>query len=229
MKMAYQKNRHRWWLNKQWLFFCCALLVVCNAVAQPFSAEIAAFKKQDSIHFSGTGKVLFIGSSSFTKWTDVQDYFPAHAIINRGFGGSTLLDVIRYENEVIFPYAPKQVVIYCGENDVAGDTAVTGSVVLERFTKLFSDIRAKYPKVPVMFVSLKPSPSRWHMRARSMEANRLIKKFLKKKKHTRFINVWDVMLNEKGEPKEELFIKDRLHMNADGYKIWQALMEPYLL
>ena len=62
-----------------------------------------------------------------------------------------------------------------------------------------------------------------------MEANRRIKKYLKKKKHTRFIDVWNVMLNEKGEPREELFIKDRLHMNADGYKIWQALMEPYLL
>lgn len=216
-------------LNKLLLAMLLLACFAANLQAQPFAAEISAFKKLDSARFPGTGKILFIGSSSFTKWTDVQDYFPAHAIINRGFGGSTLLDVIRYEKEVIFPYDPKQVVIYCGENDVAGDTAVTGTAVLERFKQLFTDIRKRFPKVPVIFVSLKPSPSRWHMRARTMEANRLIKKYLKKKKHTRFINVWDVMLNEKGEPREELFIKDRLHMNAEGYKIWQGLMEPYLL
>ncbi len=231
MKTVFLKKLKQLKLNKAFSFLFLLAVFVNTAAAQPpaFWNDIAAFKKQDSAAFPGTGKILFVGSSSFTKWTDVQSYFPSHHIINRGFGGSTLPDVIRYENDIIFPYQPKQIVIYCGENDVAADTATTGAMVFERFKKLFTDIRAKLPGVPVMFVSLKPSPSRWQMRARSMEANRLIKKYLKKKKHTRFINVWNVMLNEKGEPREELFIKDRLHMNADGYKIWQALMEPYLL
>lgn len=225
------KNLKQLKLNKVFAYLLLLFIAAAPVQAQQpaFWNDIAAFKKQDSVAFPGTGKILFVGSSSFTKWTDVQAYFPNHPIINRGFGGSTLPDVIRYENEVIFPYQPKQVVIYCGENDVAADTNTTGTVVFERFKKLFTDIRTKMPGVPVMFVSLKPSPSRWHMRARTMEANRLIKKYLKKKKHTRFIDVWDVMLNEKGEPREELFINDRLHMNADGYKIWQGLMEPYLL
>ncbi len=85
-----------------------------------FWDDIQAFKKQDSVQFPGKGKILFVGSSSFTKWKDVQDIFSgSYPIINRGFGGSTLSDVIRYENDIIFLMLPKQIVIYCGENDIA--------------------------------------------------------------------------------------------------------------
>jgi lysophospholipase L1-like esterase len=210
------------------LFF---VLAVNAATAQQpaYWNDIAAFKKQDSAAFPGTGKILFVGSSSFTKWTDVQNYFPAYPIINRGFGGSTLVDVIRYENEAIFPYRPKQIVIYCGENDVANDSTVTGKILFERFKQLFTDIRKNLPGVSLAYISIKPSPSRWHMRSRTIEGNRLIEKFLKKKKHTSFISVWNEMLGADGQPREELFVKDRLHMTADGYKIWQRLIEPYLL
>src|SRR5580692_8032994 len=87
----------------------------------PFSSDIAAFKAQDAQTPPAKGQILFIGSSSFTRWTDVQSYFPTHPILNRAFGGSTLPDVIRYVNDIVFPYQPKQVVLYCGENDFASD------------------------------------------------------------------------------------------------------------
>ncbi len=212
------------------LIIVFATAVTAHAQQPAFWNDIAAFKKKDSIAFPGTGKILFVGSSSFTKWTDMQDYFPAYPLINRGFGGSSLPDVISYENDVIFPYKPKQIVIYCGENDIAGDSTVTGKIVFERFKKLYTDIRSNLGNVPLVYVGMKPSPSRWHMRQRTMEGNRLIEKFLKKKKRNgKFISVWNAMLGADGKPREELFIKDRLHMTAEGYKIWQKLIEPYLL
>ena len=195
----------------------------------PYWNDIQAFKKLDSTNFPGTEKILFVGSSSFTKWKDVQDYFPGYPIINRGFGGSTLVDVMRYENDVIFTYQPKQIVIYCGENDIANDSTVTGKIVFERFKQLFTAIRTKLPGVPVIYISMKPSPSRWHMRDRVMDGNKRIKRFLKKKRHTVFVSVWHDMLGADGEPIKELFIEDRLHMNAKGYAIWQKLIEPHLL
>src|ERR1700736_1860158 len=98
-----------------------------------FYNDIQAFKKKDSVHMPAKHSILFIGSSSFTKWTDVQDYFPGYPIINRGFGSSTLPDVIRYADDIIFPYQPKQIVIYCGENDLAASDTVTAETVVERF------------------------------------------------------------------------------------------------
>lgn len=204
------------------------MLLSSAVLAQPFINDIKAFKKQDSIAFPPENAILFVGSSSFTKWKDVQNYFPAYTIINRGFGGSVLNDVIRYEKDIIFPYQPKQIVIYCGENDVASSDTVTGKIVLERFKQLFTDIRAQFPKTAVAFISLKPAPSRWQKKDRMIAANALIKKYLKKKKNTAFINVWDSMLGADGQPIPDIFIEDRLHMNAKGYAIWQKIIEPYL-
>jgi len=197
--------------------------------AQPFAADIAAFKKQDSISLTPKHAILFVGSSSFTKWTDVQNYFPNHIIINRGFGGSTIPDVIRYEQEVIFRYQPKQIVIYCGENDIAFADTLTGSMVFERFKQLFTDIRNRFPKIPVVYISMKPTPSRWQMKERLIAGNELIAKYLKKKKKAKFISVWNSMLGPDGKPMEDIFIADKLHMNAKGYAIWQKIIEPVLI
>jgi lysophospholipase L1-like esterase len=205
------------------------LITFYFANAQPFAEDIAAFKKQDSISFPPKNAILFVGSSSFTKWTDIQNYFPSYTIINRGFGGSSLTDVIRYAGDIIFPYQPKQIIIYCGENDIAGDSTVTGKIVFERFKQLFTDIRNKFPNIPLACISMKPSPSRWNMKEKMIKGNALIKKYLKKKKNTSFINVWDNMLGSDGKPIEEIFIEDRLHMNAKGYAIWQKLIEPVLI
>jgi lysophospholipase L1-like esterase len=199
------------------------------ANAQPFAEDIAAFKKKDSISFPPKNAILFVGSSSFTNWKDVQNYFPGYTIINRGFGGSSLPDVIRYSNDIIFPYHPKQIVIYCGENDLAGDSTVTGKMVFERFKQLFTDIRNRLPGIPLVYISMKPSPSRWHMKQRMIEGNDLIKKFLKKKKNAKFISVWKNMLDTNRKPIEDIFIEDKLHMNVKGYAIWQKLIEPVLI
>ncbi len=173
-------------------------------------------------------EILFIGSSSFTKWKDVQDYFPSHPIINRGFGGSSLPDVIYYANDIIFPYHPKQIVIYCGENDFSAPGGIEPEVVVNRVKQLYALIREKYPKIPVEYISMKPSPSREALLDKMKTANKMIRKWLKKKKHAHFINVYDAMLNTDGSLRQEIYLNDNLHMNATGYKIWQKIIEPYL-
>lgn len=208
-------------------FTCANLYAQSNKPA--FWNDIQQFRKMDSAQAPPSNAILFVGSSSFTKWTDVQSYFPGYTIINRGFGGSTLADVLRYEEDVIFKYNPKEIVIYCGENDVASSDTITAKTVYNRFATLFSEIRAVYPNVPVVFISLKPSPSRWHMRDRAIATNEMIEKFLKKQKNAEFINVWKPMLGPDGKPRQELFVEDNLHMNAQGYAIWQKLIQPTLL
>ncbi|MDQ6904473.1 MAG: GDSL-type esterase/lipase family protein [Bacteroidota bacterium] len=197
--------------------------------APPFYNEIQQFKKEDSAHFPPKNIILFVGSSSFQKWHDVQDYFPDKPIINRGFGGSELTDVIRYANDIIIPYHPKQVVIYAGENDLAYADTVSAKTVADRLVTLFNIIRKSLPNVPVVFVSIKPSPSREKFIPKIVEANRLIKQFLQSKKKAVFINVYDKMLDANGKPMQDIFVEDNLHMNAKGYHIWQKAIAPYLV
>lgn len=209
------------------------LLQLCNqdSYAQqtpPFYNEIEAFKQQDSINPPPADAILFVGSSSFRLWTDVQSYFPEHTIINRGFGGSSLPDVIRYAPDIIYPYKPSQVVIYCGENDFPSSETVTTDTVFNRFTELFGMIRKELPDAHILFVSIKPSPSRLKYMPLMVLANEKIRKYLKKHARAEYVDVYSKMLLADGSPMPDIFKADRLHMNEKGYAIWQKAINPYL-
>ncbi|MDQ0109009.1 endonuclease/exonuclease/phosphatase family metal-dependent hydrolase/lysophospholipase L1-like esterase [Chitinophaga terrae (ex Kim and Jung 2007)] len=210
-----------------------AIICICafsNGYAQqqyPYFNDIRAFKKQDSIHAPAGNEILFIGSSSFTYWQDVNNYFPGHRIINRGFGGSNLLDVIHYADDVIFAYRPKQIVIYCGENDLASDT-VKAPVLLKRFRTLYTMIRDKMPDVPVTYISIKPSPSRARLLPEMRKSNKAIQQFLAKQRNTSFVDVFSKMLKADGSIDTAIFREDQLHMKPAGYRIWQKAIAPHL-
>ncbi|MEO7833720.1 MAG: G-D-S-L family lipolytic protein, partial [Ginsengibacter sp.] len=144
----------------KFLLFFLLIFNFANAQNAPFYSEIQQFKTQDSIDFPPKHAILFLGSSSFRKWEDVQKYFPGYKIINRGFGGSTFPDAIYYADEIIFPYEPKQVIIYEGDNDLASSGNITADSVLNRFKHLFNLIRSRLPNTSIAYVSIKPSPSR---------------------------------------------------------------------
>ncbi len=194
----------------------------------PFWNEIAEFKRKDSLQHPAAGAILFVGSSSFRKWTNVQENFPGYTIINRGFGGSTFEDVIRYAKDIIYPYHPKQVVIYCGDNDLAASDKMTAKKVYKRFVKLYDGIRKHLQNVDILYVSIKPSPSREKLMPVMEETNDLIRDFTATHSHASFVDVYHLMLTPQGHPMEDLFVGDKLHMNEKGYKIWQKAIAPYL-
>src|SRR5450631_2154727 len=204
------------------------LFFSAHCFAQPFAGEIQAFKKQDQENPPPANAILFVGSSSFRKWTDVSSYFPGYTIINRGFGGSTFPDVIRYAPDIIYPYHPKQVVIYCGDNDLASSDAVTADTVFERFRVLFELVRTNLPGENILFVSIKPSPSRSRLMKKMEDANLLIQTYLSLQQHAAFADVYHKMLKPDGSVMTDIFLEDNLHMNAKGYAIWQKVIEPYL-
>jgi lysophospholipase L1-like esterase len=198
------------------------------AAQPPFWNEIAEFKHRDSIQRPPANAILFVGSSSFRKWANVQDYFPGYTIINRGFGGSSLDDVIRYAKDIIYPYHPKQVFIYCGDNDLASGRKMTGKKVYKKFVKLYDMIRKRLGNVDIVFVSIKPSPSRESLMPEMEQANDLIRNFIAQRAHAAFVDVYHLMLTPEGRPIDNLFVGDKLHMNEKGYKIWQQAILPYL-
>ena len=214
------------------LFSALFLMGVQTVFAQPappFFNDIQRFNRADSLKFPPAGANLFIGSSSFTLWHGIEDYFPGKKIINRGFGGSSLPDLIRYRYDIIYPYAPKQIIMYCGENDIASSDTIQPQTVANRFFELYRLIRQKYPDIPFVYVSMKPSPSREKMMPRMLEANRQIEHFLSKEKNTRFVDVYHAMLQPNGKPKTDIWLDDKLHMNPQGYIIWQGLLRDILL
>ena len=194
---------------------------------KPFYEEIQNFKAADKQNPPPKDAIVFVGSSSFAMWTDVQDYFPGYKIINRGFGGSGLNDAIEYEDDIITPYHPKQVVIYSGENDIAANA--TASDVFQRFTTLFNMIRRDLPQANIVYISIKPSPSRQKLMPVMVNANAMIKKFLSSRKNTAFVDIYSRMLDASGNLRPELYRDDMLHMKKAGYEIWKEQLMPVLL
>jgi len=211
------------------LIFIFSFGILQAQTSPAFWQEIVSFKKKDSVQMPPANAILFVGSSSFTKWKDVSDYFPGYTIINRGFGGSSLPDVIRYTYDIVLPYQPKQVVIYCGENDLASADSTSAQEVFNRFKTFFGMIRTNLPNANISFVSIKPSPSRATIQTKVKATNTFIKKYIASQKNAAFIDIYDAMLDTKGQMREELYVADRLHMKPAGYVIWQKAIAPYLL
>lgn len=204
------------------LIFLLVLLLSCTisfSQEKPFWNEIQAFRTQDSLQPPKDGMILFIGSSSFRLWKTLKEDFANENIVNRAFGGATLLDLIRYQDYVVLKYKPKKIFIYCGENDIASSTEVTVQTVFFRYKTLHTTLRNQFPETPIVFVSIKPSILRWSMRNTMMAANEMILNYINQDPKSTFVNIWPLML-ENDEPRKDIFTEDNLHMNAKGYAIW---------
>lgn len=188
--------------------------------------SIKIFENKDKEKMPAPGGIVFAGSSTFTKWQSAAQDLAPLPIINRGFGGSTLPEVIHYADRTILKYHPKTVVIYC-ENDMFGKKKKSPEQVRDAYVKLTKIIHDKEPKAFIYGVSLKPSPSRWARRADVEKANMLIKDFIEKDRRHAYIDIWPVMIKD-GRPDGAIFLSDSLHMNAEGYKRWTKVLKPIL-
>jgi len=216
-------------LSRLLLFIVIIAFGRSTAISQPFINEIKAFRRADSTSMPPQNAILLIGSSSFTNWKDVAKYFPEHTIINRGFGGSSLPHMTMYAEDIIFKYNPKQIIIYCGENDLTGSPSITADTIFNRVKKLHQLIRSRYKKVPIAYISMKPSPSREKYLETMQKGNAMIKSFMEHEKKSSYIDVYSSMLDANGKILTHIFLSDKLHMNAEGYKIWQGVIAPYLV
>jgi lysophospholipase L1-like esterase len=213
---------------------CLILLIIIqqtllSAQNKPgFWDDVQTIKKYDQMYTPPANPILFIGSSSIRKWDNLERTFADYIVMNRGIGGAITDDITYYVNDIVFPYHPRQIVIYVGEND-APDEKATADSILNRTKHLLAVLRTQLPDVPVIYLAMKPSPSRVKYQEKVKAANNLIRAYLKTEKNTTFIDIYSLMLTPEGKLRPELFVEDMLHMNKEGYKIWRTAVEPYLL
>lgn len=210
------------------LGFSLFTATTCIAQSPPFFDEIKAFKLADQQKMPAESATLFVGSSSIRLWVNLEKDFPELSVINRGFGGSTLEHLIWYLEDIVLPYKARQIVIYCGENDIASGTT-TPEEVLHRLQIVIMKIRRAYPQVPIFFISLKPSISRMQYLEDLKRANSLISNYLETVENATFVDVFQPMLTALGKPRPEIFVEDNLHLNDQGYDIWKKILHPYLV
>jgi len=188
--------------------------------------DIAAYEKADAANPPPKGAILFIGSSTVRMWKTLAQDFSQHQVINRGFGGSQIVDATHFAPRVIFPYAPKAIYLRSGGNDLwAGKSA---EEVFGDFTNFVATVHAKLPASDIIYISLCPCNSRWKQAEVTKTLNGLVADFIKGKEHLRYIEIYDMAQGADGKPRAELFLKDQLHFNADGYKLLADRVRPDL-
>ena len=188
--------------------------------------EIRTFEREDLTAPPPEGAIVFIGSSSTRLWKTLARDFPDHKVINRGFGGSQISDAVYYAHRIVIPYKPKLVVLQAGSNDL--NAGKSPERVLADFQSFVEKVRARLPETRIAFLSINPAPVRWAQADRQKKANLLIKEYIQRGKNLDFIALWDQFLDAQGKPREDLFLNDRLHNNAEGYKVRAAAVRPHL-
>jgi hypothetical protein len=206
----------------------CLLLTSALTTAAPekWTASIEKFEQADAAHAPVPGGVVFVGSSSIVKWTTLQRDFPDQRVVNRGFGGSEMADSAHYAERLVLPHRPRVVVLYAGENDLqAGKTAESVHAAFQVFC---ARIHARLPQTRIVYISIKPSPSRMKIKDQVATANRLIAQTCAGDPRLVYADVHRLMLDAAGNPRPELFVQDMLHLNAAGYALWTPVIGPLL-
>jgi len=170
----------------------------------------------------GEKVIVFTGSSSIRFWEDLKTDCEGANVINTGFGGSHMSDLLYFLEQTVLRFQPTKVYIYEGDNDVsAGKDAKT---ILETTKTVVKKILASNDKTEIHFISAKPSPSRWNFKNQYLEFNELLKKYCDNHPQLFYVDVWNPMINDAGRPKPNIFISDSLHMNRQGYLLWKEII-----
>lgn len=212
------------------VFMLLSLSAIGGSYSDPgrFEKEIQKFEKSDAEKMPPAGAVLCIGSSSMRMWhpTIKEDLAPL-TVIPRGFGGSTMNDVLHFADRIVIPYKPRAILLYEGDNDTKAGVSV------ELFTKTFKSfikkVHGALPETRIYLLSVKPSISRIKLMPVMKKFNVVMQKAAGKDPLITYIDIFNPMLDESGKPLSHIFKSDNLHMNRDGYLIWKKAVRPVLV
>lgn len=188
-----------------------------------YEAEVRQLEDKLRMLPSSTDKVVFYGSSSMRLWSTLAQDFPEVNMLNLGFGGSTLAACAWFFERLLVPVTPQAVILYAGDNDL-GEGRHPEEVYLF-FCALAGKMRQYLPDVPLTFLSIKVSPTRYGIADKIYLANELIKNEVRKNPDYQYVDMTTPLLHNDGQPRQELFETDGLHLNPTGYLTWKQTLQ----
>jgi lysophospholipase L1-like esterase len=191
-----------------------------------FDAEIRSLLDRTAPFDAGHRPVLFIGSSTFTLWHEIERDFPAYAVVNHGFGGSTLADCLEYFDRLVTPVHPGAIILYAGDNDL--DQGVSPQRLVDLLGTFIRMKRATVGLVPLTYVSIKISPARLHFMHHIAYTNRLIEGALAGEPDVCYLDITRRMVGRGMLSWRGYYGDDPLHMNREGYRVWGKALSEHL-
>jgi len=213
---------------KKFIFLVLVFLsALSSSFAQlhPFEQEVRSLGAQlDSLGWN-PGTTVVTGSSTIRMWRSLTEISGREVVLNTGFGGSKASDLERYLFPLVLKFDPKRVFIYEGDNDLwAG---VAPEEILASLDRIVTRIQLAAPNTKIYLIGAKPSPSRWAKKDLYQSFNQQLEKYSQRKEGVSFIDTWATLTDSAGNARPELYIKDQLHLNEDGYILWNGIFKSY--
>jgi hypothetical protein len=219
------------------LFFFITLAVLsCSPIGKykslpevkAWENDIQQFEQLDKNISYPENAILFAGSSSIRLWTTLEEDMAPNPVIQRGYGGAKLSDFIVYADRIFKPHPCRAIVIFIANDITATAQDKSPEEVAGLFRALLKIIRKSHPETPVFWIAVTPTVSRWQVWPGIVKANSLINDICDNTKNTYFIRTDFAFLAENGQPKDELFRDDKLHLTEKGYIVWTSIIKKRL-
>jgi lysophospholipase L1-like esterase len=195
-------------------------------LAARFAQRVDAYEAADKLTPPPANAILLAGDSQFDRWKTVHEDLAGYTTINRGIDSFRTDDLIQYVDRLVIRYKPRMVILHVGGNDI--NRGKSPEQLLADTKTLIAKIRAGLPGVPIAWSSTTPGPARWAQAEQRKAANALVKQWMATEKGLTFIDLWDAMLTPDGQPREDIWVADRVHPNHEGYLIRVRLTRPVL-
>lgn len=203
-----------------------AQVVAPAGQAMRFADQIQAFRDRDKVTPPPQDAILFIGSSLFRLWDQVEEQMAPLPVLNRGFGGSRTWEVLNYMDQIVFPYKPRVIVYYTGSNDVnAGQPA---DQIVGRFKQFAARVATELPRTRIFFLSIARSPDKQARWSVVDDANAQMRALADASQQVDFIDVNPPLHNTDGSPKTEFYKLDGQHLEPPAYVEWAKIVKPIL-
>ena len=217
---------------------CALLALVCLVPARGVRAadnphdfarwekEIAAYEMADHANPPPKGGLLFTGASTIRRWNTLAQDFPQHPVLNRGVGGSEIVDITHFADRIVFPYAPRMIFLRSGGNDIFHGKSPEQAFA--DFKTFVATVHARLPQTRIIFISQNPTAARITQWEKEKALNTMAADFVRRTPNLGYIDVSDMVLGADGQPRLDLFVADKLHFNEAGYKLFAERIRPHL-
>ena len=213
----------------------CSPLIKYSQSNLQFEEEVSLLESLDFEQKAGEEDLLFIGSSSIRLWDNIQvDMYP-YSSVKRGYGGAHFYDLVHFSERLVKNHSPKAILIFVA-NDITGSNDFTNLVgdlspneVKRLFRYNYKLIRCIHKQTPIFLIETTPTPKRWKVWNKILQANKKLERFCKQVPNLYFISTRDKFIGADGLPIQSLFLNDELHLNVDGYKLWSSVIKSKLI
>ncbi len=195
-----------------------------DQATQKWESEIAKLEQRDRTEVDPKDPILFIGSSSIRLWKTLADDMAPRTVINRGYGGAKFSDLAVFVDRIINAHKFKALVIFVANDIVGKEDDKSPEEVVRLFKYIVGQVRETHTTEPIFLIAITPTPSRFKAWPEIQKANAALKKTCDADPSLHFIATEKQYLDPEGEPIPAYFVKDMLHQNEEGYKLWSSIV-----